>query len=427
MKRLINAILTVSLVLLISGCDQQNLSTPTKPKIDETLESVNGNSIKHLSDMTTIALEWSGVEDDRSKGYHIYRANMQIDGQKLKRIKTLDTRYTSHYVDIDLAPNTKYLYAIASIGSNGQESIPSKTHMAQTLPTFESVSFIAAISDLPRQIKIIWRPHTNSAVKSYKIQRSTLQSPKWKNIKTIKGRLNAEYIDTNLGDNEVYLYKVIATTFDGLDSSSSKIVQAKTKPLPLSIQSLNATKDLPRKIELTWEASPTADIKSYKIYRGLASTDKFFKEVAHIDVKNNIYTEIVNEDGKVQFYKVTTIDKDNLESSKDIASVMGMTLSKPDKPIVILALIEGNKAILNWVVGADKRAVSYNIIKTVQEGYFSKKQTVIPNIQGLRFEDNDIVRGITYEYQLQSVDENGLVSKLTPATSITLPVVNQEK
>lgn len=427
MKKLISAILTISLVLLISGCQQQNLTTPTKPKIDETLESINVDSIKHLSDMTSIALEWSGVEDDRSNGYYIYRANMQVDGQKLKRIKTLDTRYTSHYLDTNLEPNSKYLYAIASIGANGQESIPSQTYMAQTLPTYESVSFIAAISDLPRQIKVIWRPHTNLAVKSYKVQRSTLQSPQWKNITTINGRLNAEYIDTGLGDNDVYLYKVTATTFDGLDSSPSKIVQAKTKPLPLAVQNFKATKDLPRKIELTWEASPTADVKSYKIYRGLASTDKFFKEVAHIDSNNNIYTEIVNEDGKTQFYKITTIDKDNLESSKDVAAVMGMTLAKPDKPIVTLALIEGNKAILNWVAGPDNRAVSYNVIKTVQESFFSKKKTLIPNVQGLRFEDGDIVRGVTYEYALQSVDENGLVSKSTPSTSITLPVANIEQ
>ena len=424
MKTLIKITLLTYLLTFFSGCTQQNLPVaPTKPKIDETLEAVNAESIKHLSNMTSIALEWQGVEDSRSKGYYIYRANMQVDGQKLKRIETLNTRYTSHYVDTDLEANSKYLYSIASIGSNGQESTPSQTIMAQTLPTFESVSFITAISDLPRQIKIIWRPHTNLGIKYYSIQRSTLQTSDWKEIKKINGRLNAEFIDTKLGDNEVYLYRLIAITFDGLKSSSSPIIQAKTKPLPLTINNFNATKDLPRKIELTWEPSITADVKSYKVYKGTAGTDKFFREVAHIDVKNNIYTDVVNEDGKAEFYKITTIDKDNLESTKEITPIMGSTLGKPAKPIVTLALIEGNKAILNWVAG-DNRAVSYNVIKTVQEGYFSSKKTLIPNVEGLRFEDADVVRGVTYEYALEAVDVNGLVSKKTSSTSITLPRVN---
>jgi fibronectin type 3 domain-containing protein len=416
--------LIASLLALFSGCNQENLSiTTSKPKIDETLESVSVDSIKHISNMTSIALEWQGVEDSRSQGYYIYRANMQVDGQKLKRIKTLDTRYTSHYVDTNLDPNSKYLYSISSIGQNGSESVASQTVMAQTLPRYESVSFIAAISDLPRQIKIIWRPHTNLAVKKYIVQRSTLQTSKWKNIKTITGRLNAEYIDTDLGDNEVYLYRLIALTFDGIESAPSKIVQAKTKPLPIGVQNFKATIDLPRKIELTWEPSPTHDVIAYKIYRGIASTDKFFKEIAHIEAKNNIYTDVINEDAKTEFYKITTIDKDNLESSKETTPIMGSTLGKPAKPIVTLALIEGNKAILNWIAG-DNRAVSYNVIKTVQEGYFSSKETIIPNVEGLRFEDADVVRGVTYEYALEAVDANGLVSKRTSSTSIILPRAN---
>ena len=93
-----------------------------------------------------------------------------------------------------------------------------------------------------------------------------------------------------------------------------------------------------------------------------------------------------------------------LESSKKTPAVMGSTLGKPKKPIVTLALIEGNKTVLNWIAG-DKRAVSYNIIKSTKEDFFNKSEKLIPNIRGLRFEDQDIVRGIAYEYSLEAVDE----------------------
>ena len=81
MKTLIKIILITYLLAFFSGCTQQNLTQPSKPKIDETLESVNADSIKHISSMSSIALEWQGVEDSRSQGYYIYRANMQVDGQ----------------------------------------------------------------------------------------------------------------------------------------------------------------------------------------------------------------------------------------------------------------------------------------------------------------------------------------------------------
>jgi fibronectin type 3 domain-containing protein len=419
LKTLIKISLISYLILSFSGCTPGNLGTPSKPKIDENLPSVDAQSIKTISDITAIALEWQGVQDNKIQGYHIYRSNLQEESQKLLRVKTLDTRYTSHYTDEDLQPNSKYLYAISTVGPNGTESIASQTVMAQTLPTFEGVSFIAAVSDLPRQIKIVWRPHTNLGVNSYEVQKSSLTDTKWKNEKTIKGRLNAEYIDTGLKDNQEFKYRVIAKRFDGLESQPSSIVQAKTKPLPSGITNFVATKDLPRKIELTWEPSKSEDVKYYKIYRGLFS-DSLFKEIAQVASTNNLFTDIVNEDGKVHYYKITAIDKDGLESSKDISPIMGSTLSKPAKPIITLALIEGNKAILNWTAG-DDRTVSYNIIKKIKEGTFSSSETLIPNIQDVRFEDEDVVRGVEYSYSLQAIDANGIASEKTSATQIVLP------
>ena len=43
-------------LLLLSGCSSlNNLGTPAKPKVDETLEVINNESIKSISDITSIA------------------------------------------------------------------------------------------------------------------------------------------------------------------------------------------------------------------------------------------------------------------------------------------------------------------------------------------------------------------------------------
>ncbi|XPV53525.1 MAG: fibronectin type III domain-containing protein [Halarcobacter ebronensis] len=407
-----------ALILLLSGCSLKNFDN-TKPKINETLEVVDSASIRTLPDINAIAFEWRKVDDPRVTGYHFYRANLQKDGAKLKLIDTVENRYTTHYVDEDVEPSTKYVYKISSATATEFESRTTNDYVVSTLPLMEGVSFIQAISNLPRQIKIVWRPHSSERIESYEVQRKTPATSKWEEIETLDGRLQAEYIDLNLEDNVVYHYRVIGKTFDGLETMPSALVKAQTKPLPAGILSLKATTNLPRKIALTWEPSKSNDVVKYNIYR---STDdqRGFDVIKTVNAKTLNYEDFVNEDGKVYFYKVSSIDKDGLESNLNVNSVMGVTLNKLRKPVMTLAQIQGAKAILNWQAG-DDRAVSYTVYKTIKEGFFKDKTIKYQDITALRFEDKDIVRGVQYSYAIQAVDKNGIHSEITKETELILP------
>ncbi len=408
------------LILLISGCAYKDkLSQPIAPKIDDTLEVVDSTSIRSISDMNAVAFEWRKVDDPRVVGYHFYRANMQKDGTKLKLIDTINNRYTTHYVDEDLEPNTKYVYKISSATDSDIESRTTGDYVVLTLPRMEGVSFIQAISNLPRQIKIIWRPHSNERIESYVIQRSTPETTEWEKLKTIEGRLQAEFIDDDLDDNAIYNYRVIAKTFDGILSQPSEIVKAQTKPLPKGILGLKATNELPRKIALDWQASDSSDVIKYNIYRSTDSTS-YFDKIKAVNTQTLSFEDFVNEDGKVYFYKISSVDKDGLESDLNINAVMGATLGKLNKPIITLAQIQGEKAILNWQAG-DNRAVSYIIHKTIKENFFKSKTVKFEGITALRYEDKDIIRGVEYNYAIQSVDKFGIVSSMTNNTELVLP------
>ena len=421
MKRLIQSTLLVASIILVSGCTVNNLSVPTsKPKINENLPTIEPTTIKMITDMTSVALEWKGQAIPQTKGYYIYRANVQVDGQKLSRIAHIKNKYISHYLDNGLEPDTQYLYAISTVGTDNDESRASQSNVIQTKPKFNSVSFITAINQLPRQIKILWRPHSNERVSKYIIEKSNSETSKWRKIATVKPRLQVEYIDTNLGDNKEYSYRIKAVTFDGIESQPSNIVSAITKPLPPRVSQLKASFDLARKIKLTWNSlDDTSDIAFYQIYSS-SSKDGFFTTLAQAAPTDNTYIDMVNSDGEVRYYKIITVDKDELESSKDIVATIGQTLDMPAQPIVTLAQIKGEEAILNWIAN-DSRTVSYNIYKTIQESMFNSKTIVINNINDLRFEDKDIVRGVTYKYSIQSIDEHGLTSKKTPSVTLTIP------
>lgn len=423
MGKLVKSLLLVGLILLISGCEKQ-LTTPIKPKIDESLPVVESASIRTIPDINAVALEWKAIDIAQAEGYYIIRANVQ-EGGKFQRVATVKNKYATHYLDKDLMSNSKYAYKISMFTKDDMESRASGSVEVLTLPTLESVSFVQAISELPRQIKILWRPHSNPRVKSYIIEKTTPVKSKWEKLAVVKDRYNVEYIDDDLGDNEIYIYRIIVETFDGIISNPSAIVSATTKPLPLQISKLEATRDLPKKIQLSWGPSKTPDVVEYNIYRA-SSANGFFSKIAKAKADHNRFDDNIQEDGEIYFYKITTVDKDGLESNiKQVTPVMGSTLAKPNVPQITLSQIQGNKVILNWV-STDDRTVSYNIYKTTKTSFVSSKEKLIPNVQGLRFEDPDVVRGVEYNYTLQAVDTYGLISDKTQEVSIKLPKLAQE-
>ena len=408
------------LILLISGCSTKNgLLDTTEPKIDDTLESIQSKSVRNISDITAIAFEWQKVDDSRVDGYNIYRANTQEEGAKLSHIALINNKYSTHFVDDDLEPNTKYIYALSSNTAQGYESKPTSSVEVSTLDRPSAVSFIQAISNLPRQIKILWRPHTNQSIEYYKVQRSTPQTSEWDTLKTLDGRLQSEFIDTKLEDNIVYIYRVTAYTFEDIASYPSEIVRAQTKALPEGVNNLIASTNQPRKILLNWQAAENKDVIRYNIYRN-NTPDGSFSYLKSVSNETLMYEDFINKDGKTFFYKLTATDIDNLESSLNNNSVMGITLPKLNKPTLTLAQIQGEKAILNWQKG-DDRAVSFNVYKTIKNSMFDVKEEKFTNVTDVRFEDNDIVRGVEYQYSVESIDEYGIISERTNETLLVLP------
>lgn len=418
-KKSIKIILSTLLVLFISGCSTANLFGPDKPKVDQNLEAVDSESLRTIPDITSVAFEWRKVEDIKVDGYYLYRAEMGKDGSKLKRVAFIDNRYTTHYVDTGLEPNTRYVYSIASGTKDGKESMPTSTYSVQTLPVFESVSYIQAISNMPRQVKILWRPHENERIKYYTVERSTPTSTSWSKIATLQGRFQVEYIDTKLEDNYAYMYRLKAHTFDHIASKPSEIARAVTKPLPLPANNVQATTDRPRKIIVGWDPSETGDVIMYKIYSS-SSADGSYTHLKSVSNSYTHYEDLFKEDGKRRFYKVAAVDKDGLESTLNMSPAMGSTLPKLNKPIITLAQIQGERVILNWKAG-DNRAESFIVYKTAKHSFFNRQTSKITGIQGLRFEDSNIIRGVEYLYSIESVDQHGITSEKTQEVSLTLP------
>ena len=413
MKKLILLISSIVLVLFVSGC-QNIVPTPPKKVIDPGLPQVS--DIKTLTDMTEVAFEWRPIYTSNIKGYRLYRSDPLKNGGKLHLIATIDDRYVSHFVDTKLVPGTTYYYRMTTYANDNRESEPSEVVEVKTMPLLASVPFIKAISGLPHRIKLIWRPHPNPRVEGYIIERNNLTDLKWQQIATIDGRLNAEYINKDLPDNRAYKYRVKVKTYDGIISTPSAEVEGNTKPLPPIVSNVKASRDLPKRIEISWDKSPSKDVVYYNVYRAVTPYLFYTYLAKTADTK---FVDMIGKDGAARYYKVTAVDNQGLESLKQENPVMGTTLPKPAAPVVTNITMQGNSVKITWMPG-DNRAVKYSVVKKYSQG-FSQKKTKYINIRENQYIDNDVVPGVEYNYQVIAVDKNGIESKPTEDITIDVP------
>ena len=362
--------------------------------------------------MTEVGFEWVPSYDERVVGYYLYRSNPTKNDGKLERIAVIDEKYASHYVDTNLLPETAYYYRMSTFSAAKQESEPSPTVNVMTQPLLKSVPFIQAIVGLPNRVKLIWRPHPFQRVASYIIERNELKTEKWTKIAEVKGRLNAEYIDGGLKDNHVYRYRVLVKTYDGIISRPSQMVEAQTKPLPKTIKNITASRDIPKKIVLHWDAATEKDVSYYKVYSAPTSI-LFYTYLAK--TKETSFEDLINSNGTDRYYKVTAVDEDGLESLKQENPIMGTTLGVPLSPAVNQARHDSRQIFLSWSQ-TDGRAVKYEIIKTG-----AGKEEHIQGITQSQFTDMDVHPGREYTYKIIAIDQFGLASKPSEDVVITLP------
>ncbi len=414
------ALLFTASIVVFSGCNGVSPTVSDEVKIDETLPVVELTKNGTIADMNVIAFEWKSITDPRVKGIYVYKTDVINSDTKRELFEDIQNRFTTHFLDKEVEPSHSYSYSFKTYSENAQ-SYESKPVLVNTLPVLDSVSWIYAITGMPRSAKILWRPHPNKKVKSYIIERKTLEEGEWEELATVEGRLNVEYIDTDLKDNYVYKYRIKVITFDDIVSNPSSVVKVVTKPLPKEVQNIRATRNLPKKIKVTWSKSKDKDFERYYVYRS-ESSDGGYELVAKL--YNNVFVDKIKEDGKEYFYRVSVMDKDGLESVHDKHSVQGVSLVKPKPPAVVEAKIYNGTILLNWSK-VDARTRSYIVVRRYKQGWFDEVEDKFKNIRKTSFVDRTFVMDADYYYTIYAVDENGIVSE--PSVEVYLRTPEAEK
>lgn len=409
MSYLAKAVSALFLAAIISGCGTKD-DLLDRPKIDPNLPKPS--NVRTMSDRGSIGFEWDYASNPAIEGYKIYRSK---EGMESEHIATLKDRFVSHYADSELKPETMYSYRFSSYTKDGIESDATPVVSVKTAPVLEPISFIAAVNNLPKRAKIVWRPHVSPDVVEYLIQKSGENDKNWDDIAKVSPRLMAEYIDTKVSSGKLYRYRVIAKTFDGSYSKPSEAVTVSTKELPLPVTSIYATKNLPKQISVTWESPQQKEFEKFNLYRADKPESKFDLVYSGVEKK---FLDKIDGDGEVRYYKVSVVDKDGLESPFEL-SATGVTRPKPLTPTFTLATIRENRVHLAWS-SAEKEAVTFKITKK-WGGFLSKQSITFTDIKGFSFEDKDVDLGQKYQYYIEAIDVDGIVSRPSDEVELFVP------
>lgn len=398
---------------MTTGCSTQPRLTSHTPKVNKLIPIIP--PLRWIGDITAIALEWTPNYDPAIAGYHVYRKLKNDKKAEFDLVARINDRFTSHYIDLHLPFETKYLYYVTAYNRDGFESLPSKYASTITRPTLKSVVYFDSVNKLPRKAKLIWRPHTNGRVSAYILERKTPAEKEWKELATLEHRLSAEYIDRELEDNQVYLYRLRAVTFDEIQSTPSDIVKIITKALPKPIEGVTASTNLPKTIVVSWkphkQKDVLKDIKEYRIYRGESADGSFD---LYKTSQTTTFIDNIEGHGKSFNYKITAVDFDGLESLSQ-QNVQGQNLPRPQKVSLHTATIKEDKVTLGWEK-SDERTVSYKVIKKEKLGWFKSNDTPTTTTE-TNFNTTQ-EPNISVTYEIYAIDIHGIESE--PVTTEAL-------
>ncbi len=384
--------------IFFSACSQ---ITPSLEGRDSTLPTIK--NIKTLSDVGAIAFEWERVDDERVRGIAVYRE--EKDGEKFvfREIAYLTNPQTTHFVDEKLIPETNYRYIFRSIGFT-HYSADSAIVSAKT-SFIDAVESVFASNDYPKQVKLIFSPHPNPSISHYLVQREI--DGTFKTIALVNHRLMPEYFDMNLDDGKTYKYRIVAIDQAQNPSRPSKVVTAQTKNPPKVPQNLTATQNLPKKIMLSW--SKIAEAKQYYIYRAKSEDGRY---ILHSTATNNQFIDSVGANGANFFYKISAVDRANLQSAQSLP-VMGATKSAPKAPQITRGYVDNNEAIIEWEgeVGI-KNFMVFRIDSSGKQMRFKATANT--------FSDKEVSAGGEYSYFVVAIDENNLESE--PSNKVLLSI-----
>lgn len=259
-------------------------------------------AVDYLSGM--IKLAWAPPQKDVST-YRIWKK-----GAKDPLAEIAKPEFVLRFGDV----GKKLVVTLTMIEQDGLESLPGVPLELEEPPPPVPQELVATTNGL-REVVLRWRKPDDNA-KFYRIERAEASDEPF-GIVTKVAPGDGEYRDAGLptaplGDMKAYFYRLVALAANGRESEASAVAKAQTAPPPEPPPAVKAEPSAPRKIKVTWEASPSDGVAKYIVERAAAESPDRFVKLA--EQKDLVFEEGGTEKTDLQdstkyLYRITTLNR----------------------------------------------------------------------------------------------------------------------
>ena len=340
-----------------------------------------------------ISITWSEVAG--AMHYKLYRSS--TSGGSYTQIGGEIT--ATGYVDSGLTANTSYNYQLESCNDNGCSGRSLAGSVTTDLAT---PSALMAVAQSDSAISITWSAIAGAT--HYKLYRATMSEGSFAQI---EGSITATgYVDSGFSANTPYYYQLEACNDNGCSGRSS-VVSATTAPEPPSTATATAQSD--SAISITWSA--VAEAMHYKLYRSATSGGSFAQ------IRGNITATVYVDSGLVAdtsyYYQLESCNGNGCSGRSPTVSAT----TAPEPPSTATATAQSDSAIsITWSAVAG--AAHYKLYRaTTSEGLFARIGDDI--IATDYVDDNGLAANTSYDYQLESCNDNGCSGRSSAVSATT--------
>ncbi|MEU6004075.1 hypothetical protein [Streptomyces sp. NPDC047197] len=374
----------------------------------------------------SVSLFWSPLS--AATGYEVYRAEAEgTEPDEVGPYELLDTVAASSYVDSAGDPDVTYAYKVRAVDGAGHVS----PYTEALRGTQDSVAPFAP-RDLTRTredergVTLTWRTGDSDSVK-YVVYRAV--SPNAQRVK-VGSTTSLTFRDTKGDPGLTYLYEVRGVDAVGNESEASNTVNG-TKTVGSSTApkapALGNAQLVGRRLTLSWSQSPYVPVSSYTVYRSKTSpvdiTDPANKVATTTGTE---YTATVGEDEDERDYYYAVVATSSYSVASPASASVKPTYTEPRPPGAtrVYEVTPGAGSVrLNWFgvpYGSDEAPVTgYRVYRSTSPGITKDNAEFTHVTSDTQYVDRDLTGGTKYYYAVATLNEDGLVSALSPEVSAT--------
>jgi fibronectin type 3 domain-containing protein len=316
------------------------------------------------------------------------------------------------FAQSDLLPEAPPQFRLRSIDADNLISEYSDTVEVVSPIT---IGLQADAQALLRTTKMKWQK--NAQVEQYQVLRSTDRKA-WEEVAVINQN---QFTDSKgLNDQSVYYYRVHAI-HEGETIAQSKVVEIRTKSLPVAPQKIVVSKDQIKQVTLSWAPVTDSDVSGFIVYRkdNQGKLDKLAtlktNETSYVD-KGSFFSKL--EHGGFYAYFLTAFNTYKAEGPQS-EPVIGETKPLPQAVENVMTVVSNDSVRLMWDANPEPDIESYTIFKG--KNCSRSKSIATTDAKTTEYIDKDVSVGQTYCYQIVAIDKDKLEGNLSSVTQAEIP------